>query len=76
MVLTGSDKLRWANFAVAFGADSIHGVRVELTAARIGEEAGAVLCPALSHLAIVVFSRGHVVKSVVGWLPAEEDHIA
>lgn len=73
--LTGAHKLCLAELAVA-GADGIYVVLVELTAARVGEVAGAVCRPALCHFASVVLGRGHVVEGVVGGLPVKDNHVA
>lgn len=73
--LTGAYKLRLAEFAVA-GADGIHVVLVELTAACVGKVAGVVCRLALCHFAVVVLGRGHVVEGVVGGLPVEDNHVA
>lgn len=76
VLLTGSDKLRLADFTVAVRADGVHSVLVELTAARVSEVTRVVHRPALSHFASVVHRCGHIVEGVVGGLPAKDDHIA
>lgn len=75
ILLTSPDKLRLADFAVTV-ADGVHIVLVELTTACISEVARVVWRPALGHFASVVLSRCHIVESVVGGLPVEDDHIA
>lgn len=75
-LLTCPDELRKADFAVTFGADGVHSVRVQLTTACIREVTCVVCRPALGHLAGVVLSFGHIIEGVVGRLPAEDDHVA
>ncbi len=76
IVLTGPDELWLADFAVTLGADGVHSVRVELTTARVCEVTHVILRPALGCFASVVHSRCHIVRGVVGVLPAKHDHIA
>jgi len=74
-LLTGPDKLGFTDSAVTLRAHGVHTVRVELTTASISEETRGVCCPALSHSAGLVHSRGYVVVGVVGGQPVENDHV-
>ena len=74
-LLTRPNKLWFTDLAVALRGHSVHSVRVELTAASVGEVTRVVQRPAFSHRAAVVLRRGHVVMGVVGGLPAEDDHV-